>query len=322
MSKIIKILSQLTQQKLVFPFYHAVANEIPLHLKHLYSVRSRELFKSDLRFFLSSYKALSINRISDTQKKNKGFCITFDDGLREFKEIAWPILKEVDIPVVLFVNPAFVDNNDLFYRFKASLLIEHLSETESVDLKTVGTKLNQEFLSVEELVAWINAVKYGYRNSLDKLAHILDIDFNDYLDKHQPYLTLDELKELQSEGVHIGAHSMDHPLFNQLSMHDQLKQIKESVNWINSNFDQDLSAFSFPFTDFGLKKELFDQIYNHPEFKLDLTFGTAGIKREKFPEHIQRIPMENNLKSAKQILLGEYLYYLAKVPLLKNTIRR
>ena len=36
--QLFNILSSLTGQKLILPFYHAVTDVIPTHLKHLYNV--------------------------------------------------------------------------------------------------------------------------------------------------------------------------------------------------------------------------------------------------------------------------------------------
>src|SRR5688572_19329289 len=35
--------------------------------------------------------------------------VTFDDGYRDFAEIAWPILKKYSVPAVLFVSTAYPD---------------------------------------------------------------------------------------------------------------------------------------------------------------------------------------------------------------------
>lgn len=318
--KLLKILKILTGQKSVFPFYHAVSNHAPVHLKHLYKVRNTELFEQDLLFFKKHYNILGTSEISSPA--TNGFSISFDDGLREFKEVAWPILKKYNIPAILFVNPDFVDNKALFYRYKASILVEQISNSESIDYSRVNNVLMEPIQSTEKLKQRILKIAYKNRLVLDDLAEILNVDFDVYLQKEKPYLSLQELVELQAEGVVIGAHSMDHPLFNELEFNEQIKQIKDSTSWINEHLKPENIYFSFPFTDYGLTTNLFTNMYKQNGFELALSFGTAGIKNERFNKHIQRIPLENNLKSAKSIILGEYLYFLAKAPFFKNRINR
>lgn len=314
MNQILHILKVLTGQNSIYPFYHAVADVIPTHLKHLYSVRSVYQFEKDVKFFKSNYKDLDISNLT-----SNGFFITFDDGLREFKENAWPVLKKHQVPVFLFVNPAFVDNKKMFFRFKASLLIEHFNSI-TPDLEQITKHIESVITSKEQLVKEILDTDYAKSYKLDQIAELSGVDFDQYLKEKKPYLTKAELLDLQNEGVIIGAHSMDHPLFNRLNLVEQLKQITESCEWVKQNFNQATSLFSFPFTDFGLQSDLFDYMYN--EIKLDYSFGTAGLKKELFTKHIQRVPMEDKTYSALVIVMKQYLYYLLKAPFFKNTIQR
>ncbi len=324
MNHLVNILSNITGRKVIFPFYHAVADTIPIHLKHLYSVRNTALFERDIQLFLKNYEAISIAKASEYYAKNNkhAFCLTFDDGLREFKELAWPILKKYYVPVTLFVNTAFVDNKDLFYRFKASLIMDKLLSESAIDFKKTNEILGTNLQNKNSLIQFIMQINYANRGKLDALAILFKVDFTQYLKDNKPYLTTAELLELQSEGVTIGAHSHDHPLFNELSLSEQLLQISKSMNWVIENFKQDIKAFSFPFTDFGLKAKLFENIFDKENPILNISMGTAGIKKEVFANHLQRIPLENSLKTAKQILIKEYLYYIIKFLLNKNTIRR
>jgi peptidoglycan/xylan/chitin deacetylase (PgdA/CDA1 family) len=325
---LLKILPIITGQKLILPFYHAVCNDEPIHLKHLYKVRSSETFEKDLDYLLQYYTAVSIDEISDhanhvkSLKKNS-FFISFDDGLSEFKELAWPILKRKGIPTALYVNPKFVDNKELFYRFKASILIDFIQNNENSKLLIEANELLGSLIdSVSSLETFVRGIKYEQKQFLDDLAEYFKIDFNVYLMHNKPYLNTDELKELKSEGLHIGAHSMDHPLFYELNEKDMKWQLEESVKWVNQTFNQEISSFSYPFTDFGLSGKFFEQVFNNNNPKVDLTFGTAGMKKEQLKKHLQRIPIEDYSTDMRNIIKQQYLYYLAKTPLLKNTIRR
>lgn len=308
-------------QKSIYPFYHAVSNRRALHLKHLYNVRSCALFEQDLEFFLQNYQSISLSEIL-TKRSKASFHITFDDGLREFKEFAWPLLKKYNIPVTLFVNPAFVDNKQLFFRFKASLLIDKVEQDFGINFKAFNELVDAEISNNEQLIDWIKNVSYKEKGHLDKVAGLFDVDYDKYLQDVKPYLTLNELKELHNEGVNIGAHSLDHPLFSELNIDEQVRQVEDSMLWVKDNLGDNNYSFSFPFTDFGLGKELFEKIYSIEDSPLNISFGTAGIKKDSIQNHIQRIPMENNIKSAKQIVHGEYSYFLLKALFLKNTIRR
>ncbi|MBI9067541.1 MAG: polysaccharide deacetylase family protein [Salinivirgaceae bacterium] len=324
----IKLLALITNQRLIFPFYHAVCDQAPIHLKHLYKVRSISQFENDIDFLLKNYTPVSITDIFNhltqgTSLPKFAFHVSFDDGLKEFKDYAWPILKKKGIPVSLFINSSFVDNKELFYRFKASILIDFIKENPKSALVIEATRIMGSMIeSVGSFDVFVDRIAYAQRVVFDDIASYLEIDFNKYLNKEKPYLSLNELKELNTDGVHIGAHSLDHPLFNQLNDVEKRVQLVKSVEWVDRIFDQKIKTFSFPFTDFGISKNFFSRMYDKENKWVDLSFGTAGIKKERFKNHLQRIPIEDSPKAIDQQLLQHYLYYLVKAPLFKNTIRR
>lgn len=324
---LIKTLSHITGQKVILPFYHAVANNVPLHLKPLYKVRTVKQFENDLDYLLKHYQPIDIQQLFDhvsgiKKIQKPSFFISFDDGLREFKEYAHPVLKKKGIPSALYVNTDFVDNKNLFFRFKASLLLHFISENKNEKLLNEANKVFYSMISsVASLSDFIKGVKYNNASFLDDLAVFFQLNFNEYLHENKPYLSIEELKVLVNDGVHIGAHSMNHPLFMDLNDDAKYSQLIESVKWVNNQFNQSINSFSFPFTDYGVPGSFFDRIYKSTP-NIHLTFGTAGIKKENFKQHVQRIPVEDYSCDMKSILQKQYLYYMAKAFVFKNTIKR
>ncbi|MGB0881502.1 MAG: polysaccharide deacetylase family protein [Vicingaceae bacterium] len=293
-----KYLINKSSHHVLLPFYHAVSNDNPLHIKNLYQPRGVEEFKNDLDFLLANYKSISLQELialnnSENTSSEKCFHLTFDDGLREFYTVVAPILKDKGVHATVFLNSDFIDNKNLFFRFKASILFEELKDESLLKLNYSETKL------------------------LDKLANENNIDFDDYLKNEQPYLTTEQITELIGEGFTFGAHSINHPLYKELNFDEQLLQTKESIEFVKGQFNLDYSVFSFPFTDDGVTMELFNEI---SEFT-DLTFGCAGIKEDSAKNHLQRIPMETK-NTGKQIIKTEYTYCLLKQKAGKNKIER
>ncbi|NPA36156.1 MAG: polysaccharide deacetylase family protein [Chlorobi bacterium] len=321
----IEVLKRITRRDFIMPFYHAVSDKVPVHLKYLYRVRTVKQFEDDLEFLLLHYKPVSIDDVYSSlitkgRYPEKSFLLTFDDGLREFKEFAYPVIKKRGIPVALFVNSGFVDNKELFYRFKASVLIETLRNTNVERFKCIYDSLMVNTDKRNTVIDKVKQIDFKNKDILDQLAGCLGVDFNEYLKNNAPYLNVEELKELNDDGVHVGAHSINHPLFELLNDEERMFQIKESVDFVKNNFKNSLASFSFPFTDSGLSASFFRNIYDKKI--ADITFGTSGIKNERFKFHLQRIPVEEYEVSMKDILARQYLYYLLKVPFFRNTVRR
>jgi hypothetical protein len=99
------------------------------------------------------------------------------------------------------------------------------------------------------------------------------------------------------------------------------EQIKKSFTYLERNLNIKNRLFSFPFTDHEIPLAFFEYLQN--EANVLLSFGTAGLKKDTVPIHIQRIPAElEGFFSVRQIIKAEYFYYLAKALAGKNQILR
>ena len=321
-------LIKLSGKKLFIPLYHSICDNELIHTKHLYSIRTKKLFLDDLDFILKHFKPIDVNTlyesiINQEPLKSNSVLFTFDDGLKEINDIVAPILKQKGIPAIFFINPAFTDNKDLFYRYKASLVIEKLKtgSYSNALISEISKKLNSTN-SINSVVKEILNISYSQKNIIDEIAVLLEYDFDLFLKENKPYLTVQQLKNLVYQGFAVGAHSMDHPEYYKISFEEQIQQTVDSVDWVKNNFNQNINLFSFPFTDYEVSKRFFDLIYNPEKPLVDLSFGCAGIKDDYHARNIQRLSMEEKSKSTKQILMNGYSSYLLKRIIGKNRIKR
>ena len=254
----------------------------------------------ELDFILKHFEPVSLEYLINKPKPGKKiFHLTFDDGLKECHEIIAPILKKKGIPSTFFVNSGFVDNTSLFYKYKASLVLNKLEQESD---KTVPGKLTKNILQPDNILG----IKSSQESILDEAAKELDLDFSDFLNRQKPYLTTRQILELQNDGFTIGAHSINHPEFWMISEDEQLKQIKESMDWLQENIKPKIKAFAFPYTDSGASAKILKKAKE--ENICDITFGTAGVKYDEFDFHYQRYPMEQSGNFVSQ-LKSEFVYF-------------
>lgn len=313
-------LRKLTGQNTILPVYHTISNEELPHIKNLYQIKNVECFKQDLDFLLKYFEPIDLSTFLEQKGKlNKrvrpSFLLTFDDGLREFHDVIAPILIEKGVPAICFLNTAFLDNRDLFFRFKASLLIDRYQK--STEIRSI---LGGSFNSLTDLSNNLLTIGYDDRAELDIIAERIGLSFNDHLKEQQPYLTSKQVRSLVKKGFHFGAHSIDHPEYGKISTEEQLKQTANSVTETVEAFDLRHRVFAFPFTDHGVELEFFQRL--EKQCPTDATFGCAGLKKDIVATNFQRIPMEMGGLSAKTIINSEMIYYLLKNPFGRNLIKR
>lgn len=303
-------LQQWGRPPLFLPFYHLVSDENPSHVRYLYPVRTVRQFRDDLDFFLQHYCPVSLEAalkvsencsqpVSGVRRGRPAMHLSFDDGLRECFEVVMPILLEKGVPATFFLNPDFVDNRDLMFRYKASLLCE------------AGVNRPIGPLSVP----------YAQRYLLDEQAAASGVDFTAFLEKQRPYLSTEQIHTMQDKGFTFGAHSMDHPMYRQISPEEQLSQTLESILMLRKRFGLRHDVFAFPFTDDGVGRAFFQKMQAALGAPL-YTFGSAGLKFDAVPTNLQRFPMEKTNLPASRLVPAEYAAFLMKKMLGRHRVER
>lgn len=301
---------RLLDIELLLPYYHLVGDREVPHFAGPYRFRSVQQFEADLDFFLQSYIPVSLQDIVDhldglRPLPRRCFFPTFDDGFREMYEAVAPILLARGVPAAFFLNTAVIDNRDLSYSAKKSLLIHALGRMKDPMAKQAALQfLADAGVKGTDLALCIRQVTYRRRDLLNELGPRLGCDFATYLASVQPYLTSTQIQNLIGKEFAIGAHSIDHPPYGELNLEEQIAQTQGSVNWLSDRFNYECQAFAFPYRDTGVAPGFFDRIFAGGHLKI--SFGTAGLCRHYHPKNLERFIMENTNRAAAQILAREF----------------
>lgn len=119
---------------------------------------------------VKGWKFVSIDNLP---KKGRWVCITFDDGYRDNYTLAYPLLKQLDVPFAVYVSTGFLDNHNEMWWYPGQQLAMSTDELKTLDtdsLCTIGAHtvnhLKLDSLSVEQQIAEI-------KNSKDELEQLL-----------------------------------------------------------------------------------------------------------------------------------------------------
>ena len=285
-------------------YYHAVADPPLPHVDALYRGRTPAEFDADLEYLLRDFRPITVpmlRRIMSGEMAcpEKAFLVTFDDGLRETTENVLPLLSARGLDAAFFVSSGFIDNTDLSYRFKASLLVTRLRETTLTPAtKNLLWALLRESDSTPavSLEAALLSIQYPQRATLNRVADILGVSFANYLLTNRPYLDREGISSLSRLGFTVGAHSVDHPPYTELNMQDQLAQTRQSCLAISELTGSRSTPFAFPFSEKGVSTTFYGTLLQ--EGVVDLFFGTSGWTH--YPERrlVSRVSFEGNRREA------------------------
>ena len=176
--------------------------------------------------------------------------------------------------------------------FKKSLLADRLSRVSLNPAQEADAYelLHSAGITLGSLHERLLTVNYRQRHLLDSMSHLLAVDFGSYLKKMQPYMTSHNVLELLKQGHSIGAHSIDHPRYSELPLHEQLQQTRESLRFVRERFTVPYRAFAFPSSDAGVSRHFFTELLQGRE--VDVFFGNQGMQEDFLPCIVQRSSME------------------------------
>jgi hypothetical protein len=280
----------------LLPYYHCVTDQAPVFLSDVISPRKYADFRRDVAVFRRMAASHGfMNRrptLSIPTGEPAGIYLCFDDGLREGLHRVYSLIREQGLRLILFVCPAFIGNTDLMFRHKAGLLIAMLAEPSvTMDRRLrIHDMLASEGIVASTLTRSILAVPYQRRSMLDDAARILGVDISRYAMRTAPYLNAGELRALAAEGVCIASHGMDHAPVAGENPDDCINAVNESFERFHTSGIRYERMFSYPFGDAGIPEAMIDLVLQRCE--LEFSFGTAGWRPDRNPQHLQRLRME------------------------------
>lgn len=245
----------LVKRDLISIFYHAISDNDLEHVRHLYPVVSVSEFMGALdylerKFTFVSYGQLHDNYHNGTPLPQGALHLSFDDGFKECFSVVRPILLEKGIPCTFFLTIDWLDNKMLYFRHIISLCVEKAQKLDQVHqvqfISRVNFLLNQSFVDVPQFSLWLLALRHNEDWLLDDVCQLLSIDINKYLNEVKPYLTRDQIIQMDSDGFTIGAHGLSHRKLGFIDEDSMEDELVGSCNAIREITGQEIVPFSFP----------------------------------------------------------------------------
>ncbi|MCB9252180.1 MAG: polysaccharide deacetylase family protein [Flavobacteriales bacterium] len=265
--------------------YPAIFGVKPTEFRNQLEILSRFgsfISQEELRIRIRNNEKPSSNKIE--------FLITFDDGLKEQYDEGLPILNEMGIPAVFYVNTINFENHEFSLVHQIHLL---RSQIPSAKLYSDLSGSYNIFLSETEKTEAANHYRYddaetaelkyllNFKLSLSQQEEIIQQQFPLYFDQpeqihHNLYMSKSQLKTLADSG-YLGTHSHKHIPLGLYSVEEIRKQILDSKNYLESLCNTEIYSIGYPY---GSKEACTDVVSDvAAETGLEFGFTTerAGI---------------------------------------------
>jgi hypothetical protein len=140
---------------------------------------------------------------------------------------------------------------------------------------------------LQPLLYWLLNGAKAEMEALGRLQARLGVEPEHYLRTVEPYLTTQQIRQLQSDGFTIGAHSCSHRRLQDLTRADAEREIVESCRLVRDITGQRSVPFAFPYFGGDLDRTWLAGLRAKHDF-IGLFFDTDGL-REDEPFVVQRV---------------------------------
>jgi peptidoglycan/xylan/chitin deacetylase (PgdA/CDA1 family) len=177
--------------------------------------------------------------------------VTFDDAYSDFLEYAWPILRELHVPVTLFVPTAFPGHPwrslwwDRMYRAVAANGAGGWDRAVVRAAAADGDEVQE--MTAREARAMLRGLTFHEaERTLDRIcaAHA----HQDDLDQPAPaLLSWDQIRSLAQEGVAFGAHTCFHVALTRVDLERARLEIRESLADLRREVGDIPAVLAYPY---------------------------------------------------------------------------
>ena len=230
--------------------YHRVAEPDDDHYPGLISA-SPEAFEAQVEALGRRFSFASLETVLDrldggSPVPARSILLTFDDAYRDFADNAWPVLRRLGVPVVLFVPTAFPDRPVAFWWDRLYAALVRTERTEPLDTSVGSLPL----ASPAERDSAFRSLR-GLIKSLPHPTAMIEVDeLVGQLGGEDPgrssVLGWGELRRLAAEGVALAPHSRDHPLLERTDPADLDAEIDGSRMDLVREIGSAPAAFAYP----------------------------------------------------------------------------
>ena len=177
--------------------------------------------------------------------------VTSDDGYVDNYDNAYPTLRELGMPAIVFLPTDYVDGRAGLFWWERWLEMLNLTREKRLAWDEVGrgTQFDLTSRSGREeafwtINRWLGSVATGQRErKLAELAQQLG-----YADATKPIaLSWDQVREMAGSGVAFGSHSRSHPAFSALSDAEAYGEAAESRLELERQLGQPIRHFAYPY---------------------------------------------------------------------------
>ncbi|MBN1163417.1 MAG: polysaccharide deacetylase family protein [Candidatus Krumholzibacteriota bacterium] len=216
---------------------------------------SVDQFAGQLAFISSHFRVINFRMLKEHLDKYRKFppnslIITFDDGYVDNFEVAYPLLKKFGLTATMFATAGFIGQKKMFWWDKIAYLIKTTAEGSleldtperfSLDLERFADRQEAARLIIKQAKHLREEEKEGM---IAEMVERLRVEIDE--ERYRLAMTWDQLRELNDNGIEIGAHSVSHPIFSNIDEDRLRREVNGAKEMIENQLQTEVITFGAP----------------------------------------------------------------------------
>lgn len=248
----------LNRKKLAILMYHGITDKD----YNVWTQLPRSQFQEQMEYISRNCRPITLDNALTHGEQNRSrlqypVAVTFDDGFRNNYTVAFPILKKLNVPALIFLTTSFIDKEP---EFRGLLWTDYIylmlrgARGSKVDFSDLGLREYElsDFDACAEaksdIMSRLKTLPAAEKNRIvQDMARRLN-----YAIKPEDYLVFESLDwneagEMFLSGlVTFGAHTVRHEIMTRLTVEEAEEEMRQSKEVIESRLGAPVTAFAYP----------------------------------------------------------------------------
>jgi len=307
--------ASLVGKPLILCFHRVKTQSISLLDRRIGVTKPSDL-EEVIRFLrMAGYKFVSLERLVQMIEEgnfSKVAAVTFDDGLNDLYENAFPIMKKYSIPFTCFLITSLIDSTKLLWLHKLYISWDKID-------KLVRNNIIRDYIEVDvnmqsdDTVAG-SVVHSHNKQKLVELATKLSetANINRENEAHfarDLYLRSEVIEEMQANGLKIELHGHNHWPLTKLSEEETRQELETPLIIIREKFQSLARFFALPY---GKSNPYLNDIAR--QLGIGGIFTIKGRLITKYNKDLYGLPrfcINDDVQAFYRALSAEFIKYIA-----------
>lgn len=237
--------------------YHSVSDDADWKGEYVQEslVVPTETFARQVQFLSRRYRIVSVGEMAEAVRAGRrvdtrSVAITFDDGYEDNYRNAFPILREHGATATFYVATGSVADAEMLWTVALRLAIRR-SGLSDITLSFLGSRtvdISTDAAKESAIKMITGIVKRCRKEEADSVLHEVHESLGPATDRHtrRVMMNWDEIREMHSTGMTIGAHTVSHYNLPSLDTSDVAREVVGSRRDLEDALGAPVTHFAYP----------------------------------------------------------------------------